>query len=80
MHAKRRVMHEAEKFFERKWDDTMPVERMSVVAAPPTNPSPETSDTVSVRLLTAIEWTHLGGTELADIMSHSSAFHNFTSN
>ena len=61
MHAKRRVMHEAEKFFERKWDDTMPVERMSVVAAPPTNPSPETSDTVSVRLLTAIEWTHLGG-------------------
>ena len=73
-------MHEAEKFFDGKWDDAMPDERMSVVAAPLTNPSPETSDTVSVRLLTAIEWTHLGGTELADIMSHSSAFHNFTSN
>ena len=61
MHAEKRVIHGAEKFFERKWDDTMSVERMSVAAAPATNPSPETSDKVSVRLLTAIEWTHLGG-------------------
>jgi hypothetical protein len=37
-------MHDAEKFFEGKWDDTMPVERKSVAAASPTNPSPETSD------------------------------------
>ena len=61
MHVKRRLMHEAEKFFKRTWDDTMPGERMIVAAAPPTNPSPETSHQVRLRLLTATEWAHLGG-------------------
>lgn len=54
-------MHEAEEFFEGTCDDTMPGERMIVAAAPPTTPSPETSHQVSLRLLTAIEWAHLGG-------------------
>lgn len=61
MHVTRRLMHEAEEFFEGTCDDTMPGERMIVAAAPPTTPSPGTSHQVSLRLLTAIEWAHLGG-------------------
>ena len=61
MHVKRRFMHEADKFFVGTWDEALPGERMIVAAAPPTNPSPESSNQVSLRLLTAIEWAHLGG-------------------
>ena len=61
MNHKSLFMHEAYKFFEGTWDEALPGERMIVAAAPPTNPSPESSNQVSLRLLTAIDWAHLGG-------------------